>query len=184
MDHGPNTRGLCQCGCGQRTPLAKITSREKGWIKGEPVRFVYTHQMRGTTNPKYNGGLSHDGERTLVVCRDGSVTRYARAVMEAHIGRELLSDEHVHHINEDPGHDRIENLELLTPAEHIARHRVRLLAEQRAKASKLTPERVRAIDAADGSQAAVARRFGVSRSMVGLIKRGERWQHVLGTVAV
>lgn len=45
-----------------------------------------------------------------------------RWVMEQHIGRPLLSSEHVHHINHDRLDNRIENLELVTVAEHAERH--------------------------------------------------------------
>lgn len=38
---------LCECGCGQPTPLAKANCRKRGHKKGEPVRFVSGHQNRG-----------------------------------------------------------------------------------------------------------------------------------------
>jgi hypothetical protein len=37
------TARTCECGCGQMPPLAKETDRAKGYIKGEPVRFVVGH---------------------------------------------------------------------------------------------------------------------------------------------
>jgi len=40
--------------------------------------------------------------------------------MEEHIGRKLTPDENVHHINEDRGDNRIENLKLVSRAEHIS----------------------------------------------------------------
>jgi len=37
---------LCQCGCGEPAPLARQTDRQKGWVKGQPVRFVAGHSNR------------------------------------------------------------------------------------------------------------------------------------------
>lgn len=35
---------LCACGCGQSTRLAPYTRPSKGWVKGEPIRFIRGHQ--------------------------------------------------------------------------------------------------------------------------------------------
>lgn len=35
--------GLCQCGCGQKTNLARQTDRAKGWVKGQPLKFLLGH---------------------------------------------------------------------------------------------------------------------------------------------
>ncbi len=107
----------CECGCGAAAPIAKRTNRKLGHVKGQPVRFVCGHHRR-------NGGLSLDREsgRWRIVCRDGSMTYFYRAVMEAHLGRKLLPTEEVHHRNENPGDDRLENLELLAPSTHGALH--------------------------------------------------------------
>ena len=43
--------GYCHCGCGEKTRLAPQTDRQKGWIGGEPVRFVKGHNIRGSNNP-------------------------------------------------------------------------------------------------------------------------------------
>lgn len=43
--------GLCKCGCGQRTPLAKVTSKARGLVKGEPTHYIRGHQRRGSGRP-------------------------------------------------------------------------------------------------------------------------------------
>ena len=45
-----------------------------------------------------------------------------RIIMERHLGRPLLKQEHVHHINHDTLDNRIENLQLLTHSEHSRLH--------------------------------------------------------------
>lgn len=38
---------LCECGCGQPTPLAKQTRRSLGHVKGQGIRFLPGHSHRG-----------------------------------------------------------------------------------------------------------------------------------------
>lgn len=40
---GLQVTGLCGCGCGQKTPLAKETNRKRGYIKGQPQKFIRGH---------------------------------------------------------------------------------------------------------------------------------------------
>lgn len=35
--------GYCQCGCGQKAPLAPRTIESKGWVKGQPLKYIYRH---------------------------------------------------------------------------------------------------------------------------------------------
>jgi hypothetical protein len=71
--------------------------------------------------------------RWRIVCRDGSTEYFYRAVMAAHLGRDLRPSEQVHHRNGNPADDRIENLELMTPAAHTALHHPDLVAARRAR---------------------------------------------------
>lgn len=51
-------------------------------------------------------------------CNIGGYIREHRLVMENSIGRYLRSDEHIHHINGNRQDNRIENLIMVTRAEH------------------------------------------------------------------
>lgn len=47
-----------------------------------------------------------------------------REVVETHLGRKLLSTEHVHHRNENRSDNRLENLEVLDHKDHMQEHAV------------------------------------------------------------
>lgn len=57
-DHTTNesTIKLCECGCGQPTPIAKCHDKRHGQIKGQPVRFISGHngrKVRPPTEPRF-----------------------------------------------------------------------------------------------------------------------------------
>jgi hypothetical protein len=54
----------CECGCGEPTLIAKVTSKRNGHIKGQPVRFVYTHHLRrGDLAPRFWAKVNKNGPR-------------------------------------------------------------------------------------------------------------------------
>jgi hypothetical protein len=42
----PNPSGLCMCGCGQKTSIAKVTKPRRGFFRGEHVRYVVGHATK------------------------------------------------------------------------------------------------------------------------------------------
>ncbi len=54
--------GLCQCGCGGKTTLARQTDRKRGYVRGEPCRFVHNH------NNRLRYPASGEGERYCSKC--------------------------------------------------------------------------------------------------------------------
>ena len=46
---------LCECGCGQLAPIAKMTKARLGHVKGQPVRFISGHNGRGKCGADAHG---------------------------------------------------------------------------------------------------------------------------------
>ena len=95
-------------------------------VQAEQVRrFCHRHGLPvrhpgadpGDKNPAWTGGRTVSRGHVRVFCPDhpDAVGKYVwehRLVMEAAIGRRLLRSEVVHHVNGDPGDNRLENLRL------------------------------------------------------------------------
>jgi hypothetical protein len=79
MTHSNDTRtpinpsGLCQCGCGEPAPIARQGDSRYGYVKGQPMRFVYNHHIGAPTSnadvPPNPAGLCQ--------CGCGQTTRIA-----------------------------------------------------------------------------------------------------------
>lgn len=52
MEVQVSEKGLCECGCGERTRVSVKTDRALGWLRGEPLRFVNGHQRRGVRSER------------------------------------------------------------------------------------------------------------------------------------
>jgi hypothetical protein len=83
-------------------------------------------KTKGEHNGNWKGGRYAYGKEDYVRLRmpnhpnaskDGMISEH-RYVMEQKIGRYLLKTEHVHHINGIKSDNRIENLKLVSPANH------------------------------------------------------------------
>jgi hypothetical protein len=80
---------------------------------GDPLVSLTAEWGSGTIHP--SGYRIHH--------RGSTFSKEHRAVMERHLGRPLLSTEHVHHINHIKTDNRIDNLMIVTPAEHARIHK-------------------------------------------------------------
>lgn len=131
--------GLCQCGCGQHTSLARQNDRKYGYEKGKPVRFVLGHY--GKTAPKGTGHSCWKGGRrrndigyVLLHLPDhprASGNGYVREhliIVERVLKRPLPAGAEVHHVNEIKSDNRNTNLVICENHEYHALLHVRARA--------------------------------------------------------
>ena len=102
-------------------------------FKGKPISEEHKQNIGlaniGEKNSNWGGGRFPDSKGYIKVWSpnhpfkdgDGYVFEH-RLVMEKHLGRYLTKDEVVHHINENPKDNRIENLQLMSREEHSRLH--------------------------------------------------------------
>lgn len=106
----PNPSGLCLCGCGRTTPVAKC-SNGRSQVIGEHTRYCHGHAKRNT-------GLPHRGVRGYVMismpdhpnaAANGKVYEHVLVASRA-MGKPLPKGAVVHHVNGLRWDNRPENL--------------------------------------------------------------------------
>jgi len=135
--------------------------------------------IRGPLHPCFTGKKILDGYKWIWI--DGSYIAEHRHVVQNHFGRKLRSDEIVHHINHDRLDNRIENLQVLSRAQHFKEHPEISIARKlvpKVKGSKLTISDVKAIKNSlknGASKSEISMQYGITETMVSYIKNGKSW---------
>lgn len=123
--------GLCECGCGRRTLIAKWTNRPRRSFKGHPTAFVRGHHFQiPEEHWNFQGRRKACGYVYVYqpdhpdACQ-GQLTGYVlehRLVLEKKLGRRLRANECAHHINGVKDDNRPSNLIALTFSAHRTLH--------------------------------------------------------------
>ena len=184
---------LCECGCGRPAPLAPHTDRRRGWLVGQPLRFVHGHNARrsmesfyevrdgdyktpcwiwlGGTNERGYGRYKHNGRmrpahRVLYELRHGPVPSALQ----------------MDHLCRNPRCVNPDHLEPVTAGENTRRsgvaklnredvYEIRRLASIELTVRQLAGKKRRRM----GFQVELAQRFGISPTTIKQIVRGDRW---------
>jgi hypothetical protein len=145
------TLGLCACGCGGRTKLAPRTSTRYGWVKGEPLPYLRGHAAWKDRGPLWVDGPVPVDRPDLGPCwiwqrflnsegyGTGSFVRFGRPgtgllahrVLFEHYVGPIPDGMELDHLCFTPACVRWEaapgapsgHLEIVTPAENLARRR-------------------------------------------------------------
>lgn len=195
--------GYCHCGCGQQTKIASRSDSRKGWVKGQPMRFVYQHASTIKTPleerfwPKvdkqdsdecwnWKGFLDRDGYGQISAGGVGSAMLKAhRYSYELHYGINP-GDKVVLHICDNPSCVNPAHLRMGTPSDNMKdcwdKGRSALRPSMPGAShplSTLTPEAAmqirNAYETRDITQKELAEEFGVSKGNVYYVLTGKHW---------
>lgn len=192
--------GFCQCGCGQRTPISRLTETRRGAIKGQPRRFVYGHAKRKVA-PELRfwdkvkiGQPDECWEWQASKYRNGygvfnapPITRlahrFAYHTTYGLIPRGMVICHHCDnpaccnpaHLFLGTSHDNAQDCIVKGRAKRGDRR------GERSGRAVVTADQVPLIrnEALAGlSHRTLARKYGLSKTQIGRIVRGESWQHI------
>lgn len=99
-----------------------------------------------------------------------------RVIAEQKIGRALLSNEHVHHIDGDKHNNHPNNLEVLLHSEHARLHAKDVACGEKSHRAKLTEIQVVEIRNSSLSTAKLGKIYGISQSAAWRVKTNQTYK--------
>lgn len=107
-DQGPNPSGLCRCGCGGVTPIAKRSETKRGYVKGQPHKFLPHHNSltskKGSSAVAWKGGRSNASRGYINInqpghprAKNGNQVHEHILIAEKALGKYLPPKAVVHH---------------------------------------------------------------------------------------
>lgn len=108
----PSSKHKACPACRSKARYNECSCNNKKHWKARVCKNCQGLEQSGMNNPKWSGGKYEHSGYINVYVGNGKYVREHRLIMEKHLGRKLLKDENVHHINGIRNDNRIENLEL------------------------------------------------------------------------
>ena len=171
--------GLCRCGCGNRTQIAKRNEYRRGHVKGEPIPVLHGHNRRagpphfrvaraGYDNPCYlwNRGKTSAGYAQTSF---GRSTKLVHRLTYGATNGTVPEGLELHHLCEHRDCIRPDHMVPLTHAGHT----------RISSYSKLTVQAAREIRRSTNTVAKLAARHGVSSATICEIRSGLKWNEAM-----
>lgn len=124
--------GYCHCGCGEKTKLNRWANKTRGYLKGEPRRFIHNHHCKGENGSKWKGGRvfgGGDGNYVRILQKDnprasrqGYVYEHILSLADS-LGTDIPASCVVHHKDRNTQNNNPDNLVLCQDqSEHAKIH--------------------------------------------------------------
>jgi hypothetical protein len=111
---------VCECGCGNPAPIPKLTVRRRGWVKGQPLRFIKGHNFRqihslNENNVAWKGGRHLKEGRPYVLnpkrtMGERMYVLESRLFVERLLKLVLPKEAVIHHVDGNPCNNAASNL--------------------------------------------------------------------------
>jgi hypothetical protein len=119
----PRAPATVACGhCGKEIATTESRAKKTHYCSAECRKIGMKAKLSMENNPAWIGGKQVHPQGYILVRHGGRYVLEHRLVMARHLGRELATEEHVHHKNEDKADNRIENLEMTNASDHRHLH--------------------------------------------------------------
>lgn len=167
--------GLCACGCGEKTNLARFTQKKNSIKKGEPYEFVYQHQHNNrrvgyvvapvTGCHVWQGQPSQKYPSIKVGGRQLKTHIYFWEQAHGPVPRGMV----LHHVCENTRCMNVAHLEVVTAASntHVGAS---------SKLSAATADAIRRLAAGGYSRTKLAEMYGVTPESIRNVLTGRTWR--------
>jgi hypothetical protein len=172
--------GFCQCGCGEKTNIAKKNHTVFGFVKGKPYHYIQNHHKRKKTQylEEDRGFDTPCWIWQLTLNQDGYARTYRRGTTLAY----KAYYERVH----GPVPDGLQLDHLCCQRDCVNPYHLEAVTNientRRGKSTKLNPDKVRRIRelarTTNLTYEAIGKLFGISLSQVSRIILRQRWKDV------
>jgi hypothetical protein len=191
--------GICACGCGRQTKIAKGTNKSKGIIKDHPFRYIHGHNRKRNDRERFEekiervpecgcwiwmGAIDKQGYGAFGI--NGKNLKAHRVSWMFHHGNMPPKDKGVLHRCDIPlcvsPHHFFLGTQLDNIRDCISKKRFRANGGKHGQdhpVSKLSNSDAINIFRDSRTAIVIAKDYGVSRSTVAAIKCGQNWGHIV-----